>query len=416
MVKNPIFLSSLILAFLFYSGIAKVRERRPFVTLAQESRVTGVSGVISSNPVKTSLFSSSYKATFSAESVLTQDGFFEARGDVTVFVPGALAEAFFPGKLYSAGESESGGGFLLESGARFSFEVEPIQKPGFEHSFLVRRGSALGWDGNFLTRRVNHFRALCRLQFRRLMFAWGNAGGLLLALLSGSREYTEKAVSDAFRDAGLSHILALSGMHLGLFGAIANFFGKRARGRNFGDALQLGAVIFFVWFAGLSPSLFRAFLAALILYLNSLFRMNRPDSLSLLGVCFILHSLLFPAHIHDAAFMLSYSSLAGIILFGKMFRKIYPIFVPHRLRLSLSDSSAAQLSTAPVSLRLFGKIAPQGIVAALFVSPLVFLFLYLGLFGVIICLFLPFLSAPFSAIMNGLYFLIKKLVLFFSFA
>ena len=400
---------------MFYSGIAVVVDRHPFVTLAEESKIIRIEGTISSNPVKTALFSSSYKASLSAEKVFTENGVFEAKGDVTVFVPSELAEAFYPGKLYSAGNTEADGGFLLENGACFSFEAEPVKKEGFSHAFIVRSGKSLGWGGNKILARLRLFRALCRLQFKRLMYAWGNAGGLLLALISGSREYTEKSVSDAFRDSGLSHILALSGMHLGLFGSLARFFGKKASGRNFGDAIQLGAVCFFVAFAGLSPSLFRAFLAALALYLNSLFRMNRPDPISLLSLCFIVHSLIFPSHIHEAAFMLSYSSLAGIIIFGKMFKKVYPIFIPHRLRLSLSDSSSAQLATAPVSLRLFGKIAPQGIIASVFVSPLVFFFLYLGLFGVIICLLLPFLSPPFSAIMNGIYFLIRKLVFFFSF-
>ncbi|WP_296323109.1 ComEC/Rec2 family competence protein [Treponema sp. UBA3813] len=415
MVKNPIFLSSLVIAFLFYSGIAQVRERHPFVSLAEESQIISIEGVLSSNPVKTSLFSSSYKANLSVKKVFTEKGIFEARGEVTVFVPSELAEAFYPGKLYSLGMKSSNGGFLLENGGIFSFDVAAVKTEGFSHSFVVRRGKSLGWSGNRIMRKIKFFRALCRLQFKRLMYAWGKAGGLLLALLSGSREYTEKSVSDAFRDSGLSHILALSGMHLGLFGSIANFFGKKARGRNFGDAIQLGAVCFFVWFAGISPSLFRAFLAALILYLNSLFRMNRPDSISLLCLCFILHFLVFPEHIQDAAFMLSYSSLTGIIIFSKMFKKVYPVFVPHKLRMSLSDSSAAQLSTAPVSLRFFGKIAPQGIIATVFVSPLVFLFLYIGLFGVIICLLLPFLSGPISAIMNALYLLIKKFVFFFSF-
>ena len=227
-------------------------------------------------------------------------------------------------------------------------------------------------------------------------------------------EYTEKSVSDGFRDSGLSHILALSGMHLGLFGAIAKFIGKKARGRNLGDAVQLMSVVFFVWFAGLSPSLFRAFLAALILYMNSLFRMNRPDGLSLLSVCFIIHVIMFSSHVFEPAFMLSYSSLAGIIIFGRMSRKIYSFLIPYRIRSSLSESTSAQLATFPVSIRLFGKIAPVGIIASLFVSPLVFIFLYIGLFGVIICLFLPFLSVPFSVIMNVLYLWIKKLVLFFD--
>ena len=368
---------------------------------------------MASNPVKTSFFGSSYKTSFYIRKAFTSCGIYEARGEASVYFPCELVESYYPGKLYS--KVSSGGKLgLVENGSEFSLEVKCVQK-GKEIMFLVENGKFLDWHGNCFQKSVARFRALCRLEFKRLMYAWGKAGGLLLALLSGSREYTEKSVSNAFRDSGLSHILALSGMHLGLFGGIARFLGRKASGRNLGDAIQLGAVAFFVWFAGLSPSLFRAFLAALILYLNSFFRMNRPEGLSLLSFCFIIHCVIFPSHILEPAFMLSYASLAGIMIFGKTFRKWYPIFIPYKIRLSLSDSSAAQLSTAPVAIRLFGRLMPQGIVASLFVSPLVFLFLYLGLFGVIICLLVPFLSVPISAIMSGLYFLISKLVLFFSF-
>lgn len=414
MVKNSLFISSLLLAFLFYTGAAKVGGRRPFVSLVKSGSISYLEGTLRSNPARTSLFGSSYRVSVIVENVRSQDGFYQAKGEAAVFVPATLAERFYPGKLYTscAGGSD---GFLLESGGRFSFEVEAIKNQGFENSFLVKGGRFLGWDGNPITKRLRHFRALCRLQFKRLMYSWGEAGGLLLALLSGCRDYTEKSLSEAFRDSGLSHILALSGMHLGLFGSIARFFGKKARGQNFGDGIQLAAVFFFVWFAGLSPSLFRALLASVILYLNSFFRMSRPDSLSLLSLCFMLHCVIFPEHIFEPAFMLSYSSLAGIIIMGGFLKKICPSFIPHGLRLSLSESGSAHLATAPVSLRLFGKIAPQGIAAASLVSPLVMIFLYAGLFAVIICLIMPFLSEPFGAIMRALYLLIKKLVIFFSF-
>jgi len=414
LVKNPVIVSACVLAFLFYSGIAEPVSQHPFKTFACKSQITKIQGFVSSNPVKTSLFGSSYRTFFHVDKTFTSSGKFEAKGEAEVFFPAELVESYFPGKIYSGLSAQAGKGLLVENGAEFLLQVKPCFKDG-GFVFLVSEGKSLGWYGGQIFKRILRFRALCRLQFKRLMYAWGNAGGFLLALLSGSREYTEKSVSDSFRDSGLSHILALSGMHLGLFGAIAGFFGKKVSGRNIGDAIQLGAVCFFVWFAGISPSLFRAFLAALILYLNSLLRMNRPESLSLLSLCFIIHCLVFPSHIHEAAFMLSYSSLGGIIIFNRMFNKVYPAFIPHKIRLSLSQSSAAQLSTAPVAVRLFGKIMPQGILAGLFVSPLVFLFLYFGLFGVIICLILPFLSVPISAIMNGLYFLIKRLVLFFSF-
>ncbi|WP_294431211.1 ComEC/Rec2 family competence protein [uncultured Treponema sp.] len=384
------------------------------MTLAKSNEITKIEGYVSSNPVKGAAFGSSYKTSFTVRKVFTENGAFSADGEVLLYFPKDLVEAFYPGKLYTSAAKRVEKGFLIENGADFSLDVDFAPVKG-KTAFIVRSGKALGWTGGKIASRICHFRALCRLQFKRLMYGWGKAGGLLLALLSGSREYTEKAVSDAFRDSGLSHILALSGMHLGLFGAIARFLGRKASGRNLGDAVQLLAILFFVWFAGLSPSLFRAFLAALILYLNSLFRMNRPEPVSLLSVCFLVHVIIFPSHVFEAAFMLSYSSLGGIMILSRYVRKVCPAFVPYKVRLSLSDSTAAQIATSAISLKLFGKIAPIGIIASLFVSPLVFLFLYIGLFGIIISLFLPFLSVPISAIMNLLYLFISKLVLFFSF-
>lgn len=408
------FIASVVLALLFYSGAVSVRDRHPFLSLAEESGIVRIEGEISSNPVRTRFSDSSYMVGLRAARAFTKSGSFSAGGEVTLFVPDWLVESYYPGKTYSAAAGNGTGGFLVESGAVVSFDVRPAGKSRMRSAFIVTGGRQLGWAGNFFTERFFRFRALCRLQFKRLMYAWGSAGGLLLALLSGSREYTDRQVSDGFRDAGLAHILALSGMHLGLFGSVARFLGRKARGRAFGEAAQLLAVVFFVWFAGLSPSLFRAFLAALILYLNSLLRMRRPDGISLVSVCFIIHVLVFPSHIHETAFMLSYASLSGIVVLAEFFRRFSPVFLPHRIRLSLSDSLAAQIASAPVALHLFGRVAPQGVVASLLVSPLVLLFLYIGLFGVIICVSLPFLSAPINAIMSGLYFLIKGLVSFFS--
>lgn len=414
MVKNPVCISALILAFLLYSGFVRATNRHPFRCLAPADEIISMSGTVCSNPVKTPLFNGSYRIMFRVKEAWTDKGIFEACGIVNVLIPAALLESYYPGKLYSPVSAWASNGLFIENGRKLRLSISSVSH-GPESFFLASSGRELGWEGNGLTGRIIRFRGLCRLQFKRLMYSWGNAGGLLLALLSGSREYTEKSVSDAFRASGLSHILALSGMHLGLFGSIARFFGRKASGRTLGNALQLGAVCFFVYFAGMSPSLFRAFLAALILYIASLLRMNRPDSLALLSTCFIIHLIFFPEHSGESAFMLSYASLGGIIIFGRMFRKVYPVFIPRKLRLSVADSSAAQLATAPVSLRFFGSLAPQGIIAAVFVSPVVFLFLYAGLFACIICLFLPFLSGPISAIMNMLYFVIKNLVIFFSF-
>ncbi|MBR1722430.1 MAG: ComEC/Rec2 family competence protein [Treponema sp.] len=413
MVKNPVLIAALILAFLFYSGLVKIKARDSFRSLAPREKIVKVEGSLVSNPVKSKVFGSTYKSVFSVRKVFTKKGEFSAEGKIVLYFPSEIVEACYPGKLYSVASSKISGDFILESGAELCLKVKSVRRAG-ETSYLVEKGKFIGWKGNSMLKAIKKIRALSRIKFKKLMYAWGKAGGLLLALLTGSREYTDSLLCDAFRDAGLSHILALSGMHLGLFNSLARFLGKKTGGNVFSQAAGLSSVIFFVWFAGFSPSLFRAFLSVGISTMNTVLRLGPPSQVSLLSLSFILHSVIFPEHIRQPAFVLSYVSLFGITVLKFIFVKILPSVMPLKFRLSLSESISAQCATCPVVLRFFGKIAPVGIIASLFLSPLITFFIYFGLFGIIICLLLPFLSGPINAIMNTLYFFISSLVLFFG--
>lgn len=424
--KNPVFVSALILGALIYSKILPVKEKNPFSSPVPAEKIIFLSGKVSSNPVKSDFFGGTYKVCLDVFYARSNDSGGQTDGKAEVFIPKEIVEANYPGKLYTSAKTSAFP--LIENGARISCGVGSISRNNLSRNlsgknqknvFLATSVKEIENKSSFslfglLESRIIKFRSLCRLQFKRLMYEWGNAGGLLLALVSGSREYTEKDVGAAFKNAGLSHILALSGMHLSLFGGIALFFGKKVSTRKIAAGIQLGAVVFFVWFAGISPSLFRAFLSALIIFAASLLRINAPEGLSVLSLSFLIHIVIFPEHIFDAGFMLSYSSLAGIIILSKFVKKIIHPAVPFKVRSSLADSASAQISTAPVALSLFGKIMPVGIFAGVVVSPLVVLFLYLGLAEIVLCLFLPFLSGPFSDIMNKVYYIIKMLVLFFS--
>ena len=405
-LENPIVLSALICAFLFYLGIVQAKERNPFNSLIPKNQIFSATGTVCSNPTKSRAFGGTYKMDFFLEETESEDGAKSvSSGKIQVYLPTEIVESFYPGKLRTRSETNSG--VLVENGAKLKLQLRLTTFS--DGSFLATTAESLGFSSKF-----SHFRGLCRLLFKRLMYAWGNAGGLLLALLSGSREYTESVISDSFRDAGLSHILALSGMHLSLFGGLALAFGKRVATRRIADAIQLGAILFFVWFAGLSPSLFRAFLCSLILYLSSLLRMRRPSGISVLATSFLIHSMIFPGHLKEAAFLLSYTSLAGILILSETIKKfIFPKSFP-RIRSSISESAAAQIFTSPISACIFGKIMPIGIVASVFASPLVVGFLYFGLFGIVLCLLLPFLSNPFNVIMNVFYKIITEVAFFFA--
>ena len=406
-LKHPLFCTVLISSVLAYGGIVPVKNRHAFASLVPTLAIVSMYGTVVSNPVK-SQKRGAYSLEFAPDFVVSKGGVkSSARGHITAVIDEKTVEAYFPGKLYSA--SYGKGAVLCESGARLFL----LGRAGKGGVFFVSKAESLGWKRSFAG-KLSRIRALSRLQFRRLMYAWGGAGGLLLALLSGSREYTDSAVSDAFRNAGLSHILALSGMHLSLVSGIALFAGMKIFGKTKSYIFQFCAVSLFVWFAGFSPSLLRAFLCSVLLLLCSVCGIAGADTVLILCAAFILHAVIAPAHILSAAFMLSYGALLGILLFSETLDVFLIRALPEKFSAPLSASLGAQTLTAPVTLSLFGTFMPVGIVATALVSPLVTVFVYAGIVCIALSLALPFFAPLAGAVMNAIYGLIKLLVLFFA--
>ena len=405
--KHPLFCAAIIASVLTYGGIVPIKNRHVFASLIPTNDIVSMYGTVVSNPVKSQKWGS-YSAEFAPDFVVSKGGVkSSARGHITAVIDEKTVEAYFPGKLYSA--SYGKGAVLCESGARLFLSG----RAGKSGVFFVSKAESAGWKKSF-SGKLSRIRALSRLQFRRLMYAWGGAGGLLLALLSGSREYTEKAVSDAFRNAGLSHILALSGIHLSLVSGIALFAGMRLFGKTKSYIFQFCAVSLFVWFAGFSPSLLRAFLCSVLLLLCSVCGIAGADAVLILCTAFILHVLIAPAHILSAAFMLSYGALLGILLFSETLNAFLIRALPKKLSAPLAASLGAQTLTAPVTLSLFGTFMPVGVIATPLVWPLVTVFIYAGIVCIGLSLALPFFAPLAGAVMNAIYGLIKLLVLFFA--
>lgn len=403
---NPFICASCICVIVIYCGLCKMPSRHPYLSAVALSEVTSVSGVVLSNPSK-NYTTGAYTAQFCPNCVKNKEGFVSSgKGCITIKIPSDMAEAYFPGKLYSVCRGK--GALLCETGANLI--LHGTVSNGF---FCIKSGKQLQW-GNSFSQKIAHFRALCRLQFRRLMYAWGESGGLLLSLLSGARDYTEKNTADAFKNAGLSHILALSGMHLSLVSGIATVFGKKIGGYKIARFLQFTAILLFVWFAGASPSLVRALVCALIMFASSVCGVPSVDMLTVLSVSFLLHAVLLPGDLQNAGFMLSYGALAGILVFSRRIERYLSGIMPLKAASGLAASVSAQTVTAPVSLKLFGSFMPGGIIASVVVSPLVTVFIYGGLVCILLCLCCPLLVKPASVCMRVLYAAIKSSVCAFA--
>lgn len=419
MVKSPAVLSAFITAFLIYSGLVPVCPRHDVRALVSEQDITFIEGTIASSPAKSSS-GTLYSLLVELSSVSSERFSFTARGRIRLYVSAEEAEALLPGKLYSAAESSastgSSGPFIYETGARISARVSYLDRASenpvpctFEPpQFYARSVSFQGWRS-----RADYWRALIRLYLKRILFAWGTAGGLLLALVCGAREYTEQDVTDAFRGAGLSHILALSGMHLSLFSSLTEKTAGRALGKRFQPLLTLGASALFVWFAGASPSLVRALISMCLTAVAGTVCV-RVTVLEKVAFCFLMHVMLFPEDAGSAAFMLSYGALAGLYFGDRFVKPFVSRLLPPAAAASVSASVGAQLLTTPVSLLLFGECRPGGIIASVIVSPVSSWFVTGGIIGIVLVLVLPFLLRPVGVIMNSLYIIIRRLVLLFA--
>ncbi|MBP5520677.1 MAG: ComEC/Rec2 family competence protein [Treponema sp.] len=426
--RKPVFISALICCFVFYSGLFVLPQKYPMRSLVGSEKtgaqIVEISGNLITSPARMGT-GSYYSATLALDCVADARNISSsARGRVKVYIPSALAEAYSPGKLFSearrarktfveknnALSSRETAVPLFESGGHYVFRGK-LTKNGF----YIATCTGSHWK-NTPRGRLSHFRALCRLHFKRLMYSWGSGGGLLLALLSGTKEYTNQETAKAFRLAGLSHILALSGMHLSMFSAIAFFFGNKAGVKKVSFFLRISALLLFVWFAGFSPSLIRAFICSILMIASSIAGVKTPDMLCILCFSFLLQSAVFPDDIYNQAFIFSYSALAGILVFGRFFNFIYAKLFPYQISRALSSATGAQTFTAPISLKLFGSASPVGILSSTVISPFITCFIYTGLALIILSLIFPVMAKPSGIFINLQYTVINYIVKFFSLA
>ncbi|MBR1869369.1 MAG: ComEC/Rec2 family competence protein [Bacteroidales bacterium] len=159
---------------------------------------------------------------------------------------------------------------------------------------------------------------------------WGRRGteGLLRALLSGDRGGLDPAVRGAIRSAGASHILALSGLHLGIIYAIIakglGVLGHSPAAIRLRAALTIAICGLYTVVTGAGPSLVRAFL---FITLNETLRLcpgRSRNPLNILCTALIVQLIFDPLIIRSLGFQLSYLAMTGIFVVYPRLKAWYP--------------------------------------------------------------------------------------------
>jgi len=361
-----------------------------------ENNVQGISGVLLNDP---RLVSSGRAMTTLSMRMITGAGNVRVgtRGEITVLFPeesaerlrefGRGTEVFAEGTL--RGGNTPGG---ADSGA-YLFAAESLhitkQAPPLEH---FRTGLRAG-----LTRR-----------FTRPPAGDPSWGGLALALLLGIHDNLDASIAALYRDAGCSHILALSGMHLAVLVALISFLLKKILGLRLSAVCGALFILVYCYIVGPLPSLNRAALMYLVGVLAVLGMLKR-EALSLLCIAFLIQLVITPKAGLSLSFILSYLALAGILIIGETINSIFKGKVPASLLLSLSASLGAFIATAGVTAWFFGILRPAGIIASLVLTPLTTVFMIGSMAWLGLNLVSPPLSLFLSYLLSLLYRLMEKL-------
>lgn len=219
-----------------------------------------------------------------------------------------------------------------------------------------------------------------RLVLRNNIVAHVQDPGLVLALVLGERDQLGNERQDIWRQLGISHLLAISGMHVGFVALGLGLIVKRLPLRPLARLLVIqGALLAYIIVAGSGASAWRALLLGMFGGYAT-FRGLRQDSLHLWATVGWLLLLVKPTLAFDTGFTLSFAASGGIILWSPSLRAEYWLGNPvlRYVADSLIISIIAQLSLAPFLFGYFGEIAILGPLATLLFLPAVLILMIGG--------------------------------------
>lgn len=235
-----------------------------------------------------------------------------------------------------------------------------------------------------LADRLGRFRNQFAMQLSRDMNK--PAGGIAAALMVGDRRFITEATYETFRKSGLAHLLAISGLHMGLlcFGVIAAVralaslaprFSMRVPVHKYAAVAGVITGLGYVFVSGASISAVRAFIMAL--FVISAILLDRL-ALTLRNVAltamFVL--ILNPAALYTASFQLSFAATIALVAWYE-FHATRPRLISASRNPLLAyiggviiASLIASTATAPFTAQHFGAVTPWGVVANIMGIPL----------------------------------------------
>lgn len=268
-----------------------------------------------------------------------------------------------------------------------------------------------GNSANYLLNTIYEIRSWCSDQFDKSSLSDENKA-VAKALILGDKETISDELMLSYGAAGALHVLAVSGLHVGIVMLMLSFVLKPLRSLRKGRFMFLLFALTGIWFyatlTGLSPSVLRAAVMFSFVLIGKEMQKDTSVYQSLMASAVLI--IFFDPHvIFNLGFLLSYLAVIGIVFF---YPKIYSLLVTENIVLRktwqiTAVSIAAQLSTFPLSIYCFHQFPNYFLLANLVVIPISFLALTGGILFLVTST-IPLISTLIAWILNLLLIILNE--------
>lgn len=206
--------------------------------------------------------------------------------------------------------------------------------------------------------------------------------GVMSTMTLGDKSLLDAEIKSLYQGAGISHILAISGLHISVIGmSLYKILRKIGLPYTVSGILAGGCMMAYAIMTGLSASTIRAVLMFLLMLLGQ--SLGRSyDSLNALCVAAVFLLWENPFLVEYAGFLFSFAAVLGVVIVGKTLEKV---FLPQRkLAKTLLVSLAIQLTTLPLVAVFYYELPMYTMPVNLVVLPFLNVLLFLGLAGGIV--------------------------------
>lgn len=255
--------------------------------------------------------------------------------------------------------------------------------------FLMQRQQTIT-DNPQTISRIDRSKAYFMQQREKLLARFsengidGDAYAVVAAMSLGDKSALTRDLKDTYSVSGASHVLALSGLHLGIIYMLFSLFLPRRRW----PALSQLVIILFIWafvfLVGMSVSVVRS---AMMLTVYGLLSIGNRDKMSINALAFTAIVMLMwnPSWLFDVGFQMSFMAVLAILLFVPLFEDVFSAeyLMEHRWIKRIwglvTVSCSAQLGVAPLITFYFGRFSTYFLLTNFIVIPAAMIILWLSI-------------------------------------